>query len=126
MDQIPSELYYTASHEWIKDNKDGTVTVGITEHAQQALGDIVYVGFPEINSTFSKQNVVGFVESVKTVSDIYMPVSGEVIAINDTLEAEPEKVNQAPYEDGWLFKVKISDKEELHELLTAEAYEQEQ
>ncbi len=122
MSEIPNELRYAASHEWARLEEDGTVTVGISDHAQQALGDVVYVEHPEIGQTVSAGSETGVVESVKAASDIYAPVSGTIIAVNETLEDAPETVNQDPYGDGWFFKIEPDDVNELEDLLDAEAY----
>lgn len=122
MSAIPTNLKYAASHEWARDEGDGTVTVGISDHAQDSLGDVVYVELPEIGATVSAGEEAGVVESVKAASDIYTPVSGEVVAINQALEDAPETINGSPYDDGWFFKVKMSDPAELEGLLSAEAY----
>ncbi len=121
MSEIPAELRYAASHEWAK-NDDGVVTVGITEHAQDAMGDLVYVELPEVGQVLAAGDEAGVVESVKAASDIYAPVSGEVIEINESLEDEPELVNNAPYEGGWLFKIQMSEAGDLDNLLTADQY----
>lgn len=123
MNATPSNLKYAASHEWVRDEGDGTVTVGISDHAQESLGDVVYVELPEIGSSVSAGEEAGVVESVKAASDIYAPVSGEVVAINDVLEDAPETINGSPYDDGWFFKVKMSDPSELETLLDAASYE---
>lgn len=118
---IPKELKYTKDHEWIK--LDGDVaTVGITDFAQSELGDIVYVEVETLDETLEADEVFGTVEAVKTVSDLFLPVSGEIVAFNDTLEDEPEKVNTDPYGDGWMVKVKVSDASQLDKLLSAEDY----
>lgn len=122
MSDIPSELKYVASHEWIRAEGDGTVTVGVTDHAQDLLGDVVFVELPEVGADFSSGDDAGVVESVKAASDIYAPISGEVVAVNEALEDEPELVNSDPYGDGWFFKVKLSDESELEGLLSADAY----
>ncbi|MGJ3255016.1 MAG: glycine cleavage system protein GcvH [Alcanivorax sp.] len=122
MSEIPAELRYAASHEWAK-NDDGVVTVGITEHAQDAMGDLVYVELPEVGQVLAAGDEAGVVESVKAASDIYAPVSGEVIEINEALEDEPELVNNVPYEGGWLFKVQMSEAGDLDNLLTADQYQ---
>ncbi|KAA3646898.1 MAG: glycine cleavage system protein GcvH [Bacteroidetes bacterium] len=121
---IPSELKYTSDHEWIKIDGD-VVTIGITDFAQSELGDIVYVEIETEGETLNKGEVFGTVEAVKTVSDLFMPVTGEVIEINTGIESNPESVNTAPYTDGWMIKVKISDASQLDELLSAEAYQAE-
>lgn len=122
MSEIRNELKYVASHEWIRDEGDGTVTVGITDHAQELLGDVVFVELPETGSDLASGDDAGVVESVKAASDIYAPVSGEVVEINEQLEDAPEQVNSDPYGDGWFFRIKLSDASELEELLTADAY----
>ena len=122
MSETPSELKYLATHEWARLEEDGTVTVGITDHAQDALGDVVYVELPEGGQDLSSGDEAGVVESVKAASDIYSPVSGTVVAINEVLDDEPEKVNQDPYGDGWFFKVEPTDTGELEEMLDADAY----
>jgi len=115
---------YAASHEWALLEDDGTVRVGITDHAQEALGDLVFVELPEIGQSVGKGDECSVVESVKAASDIYSPVSGEIIAVNDSLEDSPEAVNEAPYDDGWLFLVQPVDTSELDEMLDADAYQQ--
>ncbi|WP_286240411.1 glycine cleavage system protein GcvH [Neptuniibacter halophilus] len=122
MSNIPSELKYVASHEWIRVEGDGTVTIGVTDHAQDLLGDVVFVELPEVGSEVATGDESGVVESVKAASDVYAPLSGEVVAINEELEDSPELVNSDPYGDGWFFKLKLSDSDELNELLDAEAY----
>ncbi|MEM1114097.1 MAG: glycine cleavage system protein GcvH [Pseudomonadota bacterium] len=123
MSQTPSELKYAASHEWARLEEDGSVTIGITDHAQDALGDVVFIELPEVGDTLAAGDDAGVVESVKAASDIYAPVAGEVIAINDRLEDEPETVNADPYNDGWFYKLKIADTAELDGLLSAEDYQ---
>ncbi len=123
MSQTPSELKYAATHEWARLEEDGTVTVGISDHAQDALGDVVFVELPELGSTLAAGDEAGVVESVKAASDIYAPVGGEVIAVNEQLEDEPETVNGDPYNDGWFFKLQPADSAELDELLSAEDYQ---
>lgn len=123
MSNIPGELKYLSSHEWVRLEEDGTTaTIGITDHAQDLLGDVVFVELPEVDADIAAGDEAGVVESVKAASDIFSPVSGVVIAINEDLEESPELVNSEPYDDGWFFKVKISDAEELASLLDAEAY----
>ena len=124
MSQTPSELKYASSHEWARKEEDGTVTVGITDHAQEALGDVVFVELPEVGANLAAGDEAGVVESVKAASDIYAPVGGEVIAINEKLEDEPETVNADPYNDGWFFKLQPSDTSELEAMLSAEDYQQ--
>lgn len=120
---IPQELKYTKDHEWIKVEGD-TVTIGITDFAQSELGDIVYVEVETLDETLDKEEVFGTVEAVKTVSDLYLPISGEIIEFNESLEDEPEKVNSDPYGEGWMIKVKFSDESQLEELLSADAYKE--
>jgi glycine cleavage system H protein len=122
MSEIRAELKYLPSHEWARVESDGTVTVGITDHAQEALGDVVFVETPEVGSDVTANTETGVVESVKAASDIYSPISGEVIAVNEALEDEPEIVNSSPYDDGWFFKVKPTDLSDLDSALDAEGY----
>lgn len=122
MSQLPTELLYASTHEWAR-VEDGIVTVGITDHAQDALGDVVYVELPDIGAELHASDEAGVVESVKAASDIYTPVSGVVVAINEDLEDAPETINSDPYGDGWFFKIKISDESELEGLLNAEDYQ---
>jgi glycine cleavage system H protein len=120
---IPSNLKYTKDHEWI--NIDGdTATVGITDFAQGELGDIVYVEVETLDETMDADEVFGSVEAVKTVSDLFLPLSGEIIAFNDTLESEPEKVNNDPYGEGWMIKIKISNPDEIENLLDETGYKE--
>ncbi|HEX7013009.1 MAG TPA: glycine cleavage system protein GcvH [Steroidobacteraceae bacterium] len=123
MSSIPSDLKYLDSHEWARLEPDGTVTVGISDHAQGALGDLVFVEVPEVGRTLTKGAAAAVVESVKAASDVYSPVSGEVVAVNEALSSSPELVNSEPYGQGWLFKVKPSKPEELNSLLDAAGYE---
>jgi glycine cleavage system H protein len=124
MSNIPNNLKYLDSHEWVRVESDGTVTVGISDHAQGALGDLVFVEVPEVGKSLSKGGAAAVVESVKAASDVYSPVSGEVIANNsDALSATPELVNSDPYGQGWLFRIKPSNTGELGSLLDAKAYE---
>lgn len=124
MSKFPDDLKYTSSHEWVKVEEDGTVTVGISDHAQDALGDIVFVELPEPSAQVSANDEVAVVESVKAASDIYAPITGEIIAINDKLVDAPETVNSDPYDGGWFFKIKPDDENELAELLDVDAYKQ--
>jgi glycine cleavage system H protein len=119
---IPSELKYTKDHEWIKIEGE-TVTIGVTDFAQSELGDIVYVDVDTLDESVDKDDVFGSVEAVKTVSDLFMPLSGEVIEFNESLEDAPELVNKDPYGEGWMVKVAISDVSQLEDLLDAEAYQ---
>lgn len=123
MSDFPAELKYAETHEWVRLEDDGTAVVGITDHAQDALGDIVYVELPEIGATADSGAEVAVVESVKAASDIYSPISGEIVEINLALEDQPETVNQSPYGDGWLFKVKLEDLEDLESLMGADDYQ---
>lgn len=122
MSEIRQELRYLESHEWGRSEGENIVSVGITDHAQEALGDVVYVEMPEVGSTVNAGEEAGVVESVKAASDIFSPVSGTVVAINEALEEAPETVNQSPYDDGWFFKVKVESLDELEGAMTAEAY----
>jgi len=122
MRNIPGELKYLSSHEWVRVEGDGTATIGITDHAQDLLGDVVFVELPEVGAEIHAGEEAGVVESVKAASDIFSPVSGEVLAINEALEESPDLVNNEPYEDGWFFKVKLTDESDLEPLLDAEAY----
>ena len=120
---IPSELKYTKDHEWVKIDGD-IATVGITDFAQGELGDIVYVEVETIDETLDKDEVFGTVEAVKTVSDLFLPVSGEIIEFNESLEDEPEKVNSDPYGDGWMIKIKIADASQVADLLSDADYKE--
>ena len=120
---IPAELKYTKDHEWVKIDGD-IATVGITDFAQSELGDIVYVDVDTLDETVDKDEVFGSVEAVKTVSDLFMPLSGEVIEFNEDLEDSPESVNSDPYGDGWMIKLKISDSSQIDNLLDADAYKE--
>ena len=122
MSNIPENLKYTKDHEWIRHESDGTCLVGITDHAQDALGDVVFVELPDVGAVLGASDEIAVVESVKAASDIYAPVSGEVIAVNEALEDTPETVNEDPYNDGWFFKIHPEDVSELESLLDAEAY----
>ena len=120
---LPEKLKYTKEHEWIRSNDDGTATVGITDFAQSELGDIVFVELEPEGSDFDKDEVFGTVEAVKTVSELFSPVSGEIIEINNELEDDPELVNTDPYGKGWMVKFKLSDPSELDSLLNHEEYQ---
>lgn len=123
MSHVPADLLYTKDHEWLKIHDDGTATVGITDYAQESLGDITFVEFPEEGESYSTGDTFGVVESVKAASDLFMPLDAEVVAINEAVDASPELLNQDPYEGGWLLKIKISNPAELDDLLKAEAYQ---
>jgi glycine cleavage system H protein len=122
MSNVPNDLHYAKSHEWVKLAGDGTATVGITDYAQNALGDITYVQLPKKGTTLSAGQVFGVVESVKAASDLYAPVSGSVLETNAALETAPETVNQQPYENGWMFRLKLSNPAEAAALHDATAY----
>ncbi|MDF0534023.1 glycine cleavage system protein GcvH [Shewanella yunxiaonensis] len=123
MSDIPNELLYTSSHEWVRQEADGSYTIGITEHAQELLGDMVFVELPDVGDSLDAGDDCAVAESVKAASDIYAPLSGEVIAVNEALEDSPELVNSDAYGDGWFFRIKPSDESELDNLLDAEAYQ---
>jgi glycine cleavage system H protein len=124
MSEVPSELKYTESHEWLRVEDDGLVSVGISDHAQELLGDLVFVELPEAGTEFVAGDECCVVESVKAASDVYMPISGEIVEINEALADEPEIINTSPYDNGWLFKVKPSANE-LEDLMDADAYQAE-
>ena len=124
MSNIPTELKYSQTHEWIEVAHDGTATVGITDHAQELLGDIVFVETPEVGNEVSREEACAVVESVKAASDIYAIVSGEIIEGNEDLADSPELVNSNPYDDGWIYKIRISDESELEQLMDANAYQE--
>lgn len=119
--KIPADLKYTKDHEWIR-VEGKTATIGITHFAQSELGDIVYVDVDTLNETIEKEEVFGSVEAVKTVSDLFMPVTGEIVEINESLGDEPEKVNKDPYGEGWMIKITVSDASQLNELLSPKEY----
>jgi glycine cleavage system H protein len=123
MANIPADLKYLDSHEWARVETDGTVTIGISDHAQGALGDLVFVEVPEVGKSLTKGGAAAVVESVKAASDVYSPISGEVVAANAALSGSPELVNTDPYGAGWLYKIKPSNNSELQQLLDAKAYE---
>jgi glycine cleavage system H protein len=122
MSNIPADLKYTKSHEWINDSGDGSITIGVTDHAQESLGDLVFIELPEESAELAAEDACAVVESVKAASDIYAPVAGTVTAVNSTLEDAPEQVNQTPYGEGWLFKMQVTDVADLNGLLTADEY----
>lgn len=123
MSQIPKDLKYAKSHEWVRTEKDGTLTVGITDHAQDLMGDMVYVDLPQAGAQVAAGKECAVVESVKAASDVYAPVSGEIVAANGALAGAPETVNKDPYGAGWMFRIKPANKAELGGLLDAKAYE---
>lgn len=122
MSNIPADLRYAKSHEWARVESDGTVTVGITDYAQNSLGDITYVQVPKVGATLKAGETFGVVESVKAASDLYAPIAGTVVAVNTALESAPETVNRAPYGEGWMLKVKPADAGAVNALLDAAAY----
>ena len=122
MRDIPGDLKFLSSHEWVRVESDGTITVGISDHAQDLLGDIVFVELPEVGQSIDAESDTAIVESVKAASDIYSPLSGEVIEVNSLLEDQPEIINSSPYEDGWFFKLNPIDLGELDNLLSPEDY----
>ena len=122
MSENPEELKYVETHEWVREDGDGTFVVGITDYAQGALGDVVYVELPEVDSEVEMGDEVAVVESVKAASDIYAPLSGTITEVNESLEGNPELVNTDPYRDGWFFRLKLRDVEELSSLMDSESY----
>lgn len=122
MANVPEDLHYSKDHEWVKVEGD-VGTIGITDHAQQSLGDVVYVELPKVGDTFEAHEAFGSVESVKAVSEIFMPVSGEVVDVNNLLQDEPEKVNADPYSEGWMVRVRLKNSGEVDSLLSAAEYE---
>jgi len=125
MSEIPTDLRYTSSHEWVRLEEDGTVTVGITDHAQEALGDLVFVEPPEVGTELSQGDACCVIESVKAASDIYMPINGEIIDTNPALTDEPEVINSSAYDDGWIFKIQPADEDDIEQLMDASTYESE-
>ena len=122
MKDIPGDLKFLSSHEWARVESDGSITIGISDHAQDLLGDIVFVELPEVGQTLDAETDAAIVESVKAASDVYSPLSGEVMEVNSLLEDQPEIINSSPYEDGWFFKLTPSDMSELDNLLSPEDY----
>ena len=122
MSDIPSELKYSKEHEWVRIDDEGNAVVGITDHAQELLGDMVYVELPEVGTTVAIEDETGVVESVKAASDVYAPVSGEIVEVNEDLVDEPESINSDPYDAGWLYKVSLMNESDLDELLTPDEY----
>ena len=121
----PSDLRYTKTHEWLRDNGDGTVTVGITDHAQELLGDVVYVELPEVDGSYAAEENCGVIESVKAASDLYCPLDGDITEVNEALDSEPELINTAPFGEGWIFTMKLANPDDLDTLLDADQYEAE-
>ena len=122
MSELPENLLYTKDHEWVRLGEDDTAIIGITDYAQESLGDITFVEFPEVGSEFEAGDVFGVVESVKAASDLYMPVGGKVIEINEAVDAAPEQVNQDAFGEGWLLKIRLTDSSQVNDLMTPEAY----
>ncbi len=122
MSHVPTDLYYTKTHEWISLGDDNEITVGVTEHAQQLLGDIVFVELPELDTEIAQGDDAGVIESVKAAADVYAPITGVITAVNRSLLENPELINQDPFGDGWLFRIKPDDVADVHELLDADAY----
>jgi glycine cleavage system H protein len=125
MSDVPENLKFTTDHEWLVHDCDNSFVVGITDHAQDSLGDVTFVELPEVGTSFSRGEVFGVVESVKAASDLYMPVGGEILEVNEELGDSPEKLNESPYGDGWIIKIKSNASEELSSLLTADQYKEE-
>ena len=122
MNEIPGDLKFRPSHEWVRIEQDGTVTVGISDHAQDLLGDIVFVELPDIGAQMNAEDEVAIVESVKAASDLYSPVSGEIIEVNELLLDNPETINESPYSDGWFYKIQPDNLDEINELLSPQEY----
>ena len=125
MSEIPTDLRYTKSHEWVRLEEDGTVTVGISDHAQEALGDLVFVELPEVGTQIAADEACCVIESVKAASDVYMPITGEILDTNQMLVDEPEIINGSPYDDGWVFKIQPDDADDVEQLMDASTYESE-
>ncbi|OOF24269.1 glycine cleavage system protein H [Salinivibrio sp. IB574] len=124
MSDIPSELKFTSTHEWVRPEGDGLFTIGISDHAQALLGDMVFIDLPDEGDSFDAGDDCAVAESVKAASDIYAPISGEVVAVNEELDGSPELVNSDPYGDGWLFQIRATDESEIDDLLDAQSYEE--
>ena len=122
MNQIPTELRYSAEHQWVRLQEDGTAQIGITDTAQNALGDIVFIELPAVGATFAAGEQAALVESVKSASDVYCPISGEVVAVNGVLDGSPETVNESPYDAGWFFVIRPAQVQDIETLLTADQY----
>lgn len=123
MSNIPADLKYVASHEWLRQEEDGTITVGITHHAQDLLGDIVYVELPEVGTNVEVDAEIAVVESVKAASDVYAPIAGEIVEINEALVDAPETINEDPYGEGWFFKIKPNNPDDYNGLMDADEYQ---
>lgn len=124
MNELPGDLLYTNDHEWLRREDDGTVTIGITEHAATALGDLVYVELPEVGQDVESAGEMAVVESVKAASDVYAPIAGSIVAVNEDLSDDPEKINSEPYGEGWIVRMSISEEIDESELLSPDAYQQ--
>lgn len=124
MSELPDDLRYTQSHEWLRDNGDGTVTVGITDHAQEALGDLVYVELPKVGTKISVEEACGVVESVKSASDLYAPLAGEILEVNEALSDSPEQINADPYGEGWIYQMTPESGSDLEALMDAVSYQE--
>lgn len=124
MSELPGDLLYTEEHEWLRREEDGSVTIGITDHAQSALGDLVYVELPEVGQDVDKAGEMAVVESVKAASDVYAPISGNIVAVNEALADDPEKINSDPYEDGWIVRLQPADSIDESTLMNPDAYQQ--
>ena len=124
MSELPGDLLYTKEHEWLRREDDGSVTIGITDHAQSALGDLVYVELPEVGQDVDLAGEMAVVESVKAASDVYAPISGNILAVNEALGDDPEKINTDPYEDGWIVRLQPADSIDEETLMTPDAYQQ--
>lgn len=122
MSQIPTELRYSAEHQWVRLQEDGTAQIGITDTAQNALGDIVFIELPAVGATFAAGEQAALVESVKSASDVYCPIAGEVVAVNGVLDGSPETVNESPYDAGWFFVIRLAQVQDIETLLTADQY----
>ena len=122
MSELPKDLLYTKDHEWIRLQDDGIAVVGITDYAQESLGDITFIEFPEVGATFENGEMFGVVESVKAASDLYMPVSGEIVEINEEVDATPELVNQDAFSKGWLLKIRLADQSQVESLMKPDEY----
>ena len=122
MSQIPTELRYSAEHQWVRLQEDGTAKIGITDTAQNALGDIVFIELPAVGATFAAGEQAALVESVKSASDVYCPIAGEVVAVNGVLDGSPETVNESPYDAGWFFVIRPAQVQDIETLLTADQY----
>ena len=122
MSEVPEDLRYTKEHEWVRSEAGGSLSIGITDHAQESLGDVTFVDLPQVGTRFAAGDVFGVVESVKAASDLFLPVAGEITSVNDVLDAAPEKINENPYGDGWIVKVNPDDLTALDSLLSAADY----